>query len=93
MRGLLGRTVLEPGCGLLLERTRSVHTVGMRWTIHMAFLDRELTVLGVRAVPPGRLVLPRARIRHVLELATGTDVGVGDRLLPDERSDPGEQPE
>ena len=36
-RGLLGRDHLEGA--LLLERTRSVHTLGMRFPIDVAFLD------------------------------------------------------
>ena len=93
MRGLLGRTALEPGCGLLLGGARSVHTVGMRFPILVAFLDRDLTVLGARTVPPGRVVRPRARARHVLELAAGTDLRVGDRILADERSNRDQPPE
>ena len=34
MRGLLGRTWIEPGRGMLFEGARSVHTVGMRFVPH-----------------------------------------------------------
>jgi hypothetical protein len=46
----------------------------------VAFLDRDLVVLEVQRVPAGRLLLPRRRARHVLELPVGVDVRVGDRL-------------
>lgn len=71
MRGLIGSAPLRPGAGLLLERTRSVHTVGMRWTVTAALLDRELRVLAVLRVPPNRVVAPRRGVRHVLELGPG----------------------
>jgi len=65
---------------MLLERTRSIHTFGMRFPISIALLDRELVVRSVRPVKPGRLLLPRLRIRHVLECAQGVDLRPGDRL-------------
>jgi len=40
-RGLLGRSELEPNEGLLLERSRSVHTFGMRFPIDAVLLDRD----------------------------------------------------
>lgn len=80
MRGLLDRTLLAENEVLLLERTRSIHTFGMRWPICAALLDGELTVRSVRAVPPSRLLLPRLGVRHVLECAVGTDLRPGDRL-------------
>jgi hypothetical protein len=79
-RGLRRRAGLVPGTGLLLERCRSVHTFGMRFPIAVAFLDRDLVVLEVRRVPAGRLLRPRRRARHVLELPVGADVRVGDRF-------------
>jgi uncharacterized protein len=80
MRGLRRREPPQPGTGLLLERCRSVHTTGMRVPITVAFLDRDLVVLAVLRVPPGRVLGPRRRARHVLELPLGADVRVGDRF-------------
>jgi uncharacterized protein len=82
VRGLLGRDGLGPGSAMLLERARSVHTVGMRFPLLVAFLDAELTVLEAARVPPGRVLLPRRRCRHVLECGTHHDLREGDRLLP-----------
>jgi uncharacterized membrane protein (UPF0127 family) len=81
-RGLLGRDRLAPGSALLLERTRSIHTVGMRFEIAVAFLDAGLRVLEVVRVPPGRVLLPRRGARHVLELEADTPVRGGDLLRP-----------
>ena len=79
-RGLLGRDGLHPGAALLLEGARSVHTVGMRFEITVAFLDADLRVLELVRVPPGRVLMPRRGARHVLELRTDTALREGDRL-------------
>ena len=79
-RGLLGRDGLHPGEALLLERARSVHTVGMRFEIAVAFLDADLRVLELVRVPPGRVLLPRRSAQHVLELPADTALREGDRL-------------
>jgi uncharacterized membrane protein (UPF0127 family) len=81
MRGLLGRTGLDPEEGLLLERTRSVHTFGMRFAIAAALLDGSRVVRALVRLPPRRVLLPRRGVRHVLELAVGADVRTGDRLV------------
>jgi uncharacterized protein len=80
MRGLLGHSTLGEGEALLLERARSIHTVGMRLRISAVLLDRDLVVRSVRHVRPGRLLLPRPGTRHVLECAEGVDLRPGDRL-------------
>ncbi len=68
-RGLLGRDGLDGA--LLLTPAGSVHTWRMRFTIDVAYLTRDLTVLSVRTMPPGRLGVPRLRARHVLEAEAG----------------------
>jgi uncharacterized protein len=71
LRGLLGRRGLEPGEGLLLSPSSSVHTLFMRFPIDVVFLDRGLRVVGVSGdVRPWRLA-GRRGARHVLELAAG----------------------
>ncbi len=49
-RGLLGKSGYEGA--MVLPRTRSVHTFGMRFAIDVAFCDRELIVLRVTTVRP-----------------------------------------
>lgn len=68
-RGLLGRDGLDGA--LLLERTRSVHTFGMRFAVDVALCDGELVVLRTLRAAPHRLVLPVRRGRHVLEAEAG----------------------
>ena len=68
-RGLLGRDGTEGA--LLLSPASAVHTLGMRFAIDVAYLDRALRVIAVRTMRPGRIGLPRLRARHVLEAEAG----------------------
>lgn len=77
-RGLLGRTGITGA--LLLTPAASVHTLGMRFPIDVAYLDRRMRVLAVRTMPPGRLGRPRLRARHVLEAEAGAMAAWG--LVP-----------
>jgi uncharacterized membrane protein (UPF0127 family) len=64
-RGLSGRDGIEGA--LLVPRCPAVHTMGMRFSIEVAFLDRDLVVVDVVAMAPGRLGWPRLRARSCLE--------------------------
>jgi uncharacterized protein len=92
MRGLLGRSGLPAGEGLLLRPAPSIHTAFMRFPIDALFLDRELRVLHVvERLRPWRMASKRGA-RAVLELSAGESarrgVRVGDRLeLRDRRAD------
>jgi hypothetical protein len=71
---------------MLFERARSVHTIGMRFPIRVAFLG-EPDAAGRRVVrrvvemAPGRVALPWPGVRAVLELAAEADVRVADAIL------------
>lgn len=52
-RGLLGRDRVDGA--VWLPRVRSVHTVGMRFPIDVAWLDHDGWVRRVDTLPPGRL--------------------------------------
>ena len=94
MRGLLGRKTLEPGAGLLITRTSSIHTFFMAFPIDAVFLDRDLRVRSVVAnVGPSRIVWRRGS-RSVLELRAGEAaprrLRGGSRLAwHDQSNDPG----
>ncbi|MEU1280207.1 DUF192 domain-containing protein [Streptomyces sp. NPDC005805] len=77
-RGLLGRDGVEGA--MLLTPCASVHTFRMRFAIDVAHLDRELRVLAVRTMVPGRLGQVRLSSRHVLEAEAGAMAGWG--LVP-----------
>ncbi len=68
-RGLLGRNHLE-GC-LLIRPARSVHTLGMRFAIDVAFCDQNMAVVSMASMRPWRLGLPRLRARCVIEAPAG----------------------
>jgi uncharacterized membrane protein (UPF0127 family) len=80
MRGLRGRDRMEPEHAFLLPRTRSIHTFGMNFPLLVALLDEQLRVVTIRTVGPGRIVLPRRGLRHVLECGPGADLRPGDVL-------------
>lgn len=69
-RGLLGRRSFDGA--LLIEPTRSVHTVGMRFAIDVAFCDRDLTVVAVKRLVPYRVALPVRGTRAVIEAEAGS---------------------
>jgi len=81
-RGLLGRDGIDGA--LLLPRTRAVHTLGMRFAVDVAFLDRSMTVLETQTLVPWRVTVPRVRARAVLEAEAGAferwGLQAGDRL-------------
>ena len=78
MRGLMGRTSIEPGEGLLLrDPLGCIHTFGMRCDIDIVFLSRTLRVLEVAAnVPPRRLRWARGGVAQ-LELGGGQAASIG----------------
>ncbi len=81
-KGLLGRTSYEGA--LVLPRTRSVHTVGMRFPIDVAFCDKDMVVVGMTTLRPWRMSVPRRRARAVVEAQAGAferwGLRTGDRL-------------
>ena len=68
-RGLLGRDGIEGA--LLLRPARSVHTMGMKFAIDVAFCDRDLTVLRTLRLRPGRVTRPALRRGCVIEAESG----------------------
>ena len=71
MKGLLGRSQLGAGEGILLRPTSSIHTWFMRFPIDAVFLDRDLRVVRIaRHLAPWNLAAGRGS-RAVLELAAG----------------------
>jgi uncharacterized membrane protein (UPF0127 family) len=83
MRGLLGRSKLEPGEGMLFRPAGSIHMFFMRFAIDAVFCDRDLVVIDVeRSLRPWR-VAGRKGAKIVIELAEAAadGLGPGDRLV------------
>lgn len=70
LRGLAGLRAMGDDVGLLLPRTRSVHTIGMRFALDLVWLGREGVVRVDRDVAAWR---HRAvwRARAVVEVPAG----------------------
>jgi uncharacterized membrane protein (UPF0127 family) len=79
-RGLLGREALAADEALFLGRCRSVHTLGMRFAIDAVALGADLDVKRVVTLAPRRVSLPVSGARHILEIATGSGLHVGQRF-------------
>ncbi|MBI3913824.1 MAG: DUF192 domain-containing protein [Chloroflexi bacterium] len=71
-KGLLGRSTLAPGDGLLLKGEQAIHTIGMQFAMDALFLDKEGRVLRIEnAMRPLRLTPFIFRAADVLELPAG----------------------
>jgi uncharacterized protein len=82
-RGWLGKPRAEAGEGLLLRPCSSIHTMGMKFSLDLLFLDKGNRVVKLmRSLSPWRAVLSGAQ--GILELPAGTltrvPVKVGDLL-------------
>jgi uncharacterized membrane protein (UPF0127 family) len=76
-KGLLGRTGLEPGTGILIDPCPSVHTWFMRFTIDAVFLDGKNQVVGLaRELKPFRMA-GAWRAAKTIELPAGTIAATG----------------
>jgi uncharacterized membrane protein (UPF0127 family) len=68
-RGLLGRTDLDGA--LVIRPCRSVHTLGMKFPIDVAFVDADGVVMKTLQMPRHRLGLPVPKARIVIEAKAG----------------------
>lgn len=68
-RGLLGRKGLDGA--IVLRPCRSVHTIGMKFPIDVAFLDCEGVVIKTLQMRRHRLGLPVRNARSVIEAEAG----------------------
>jgi hypothetical protein len=83
--GLMGRSSLAPGQGLLISPSNGVHTLWMRFSIDVLLLDREHRVLAVYGnLRPFRVTAINWKAAGALELPSGTiaatNTQLGDQL-------------
>ena len=81
-RGLLGRDGIEGA--LLIQPAKSVHTLGMRFPIDVAFVDSDMIVVRIVTMRRWRLGRPVLKAHGVVEAEAGAfghwNLKVGDRL-------------
>jgi uncharacterized membrane protein (UPF0127 family) len=81
IRGLLGRSSLPAGQGLLIKPCKGIHTFFMKFSIDVVFLDRDNRVVALHpSLHPNRMTRIYLKAHSVLELPAGTigkDVTVG----------------
>jgi len=83
--GLLARTTLRPDEGVWITSCRAIHTLGMRVSIDVIFVDNDGRVIRVASnVQPNRFALSCKGAQSVVELGSGAlrevDVLPGDVL-------------
>ena len=83
--GLLTRPSVAPNEGLWFDRCSAVHTLGMRATVDLIFLDRTRRVMRCDAgVRPGHLVVSCSGADAVVEMGAGflaaASLAIGDEL-------------
>jgi uncharacterized membrane protein (UPF0127 family) len=82
MVGLLNRDGIEGA--ILIRPARSVHSMGMRFALDVAFCTQDLVVLRTLRLRPGRMTRPCLRGGCVIEAESGAfdrwSLRVGDRL-------------
>lgn len=96
-RGLIGRNGIDGA--MVLPGARSVHTVGMRFDLDVAFVDADDIVVRTLRLHRNRVTLPVWRSRWVVEAEAGSfgtwQLQIGDKVdvrAPDdadERADTG----
>jgi len=69
LKGLLGREGLDGA--YLIKPAMSVHTLGMKFAIDVAYCDASLKVLDTVTMRPHRVGLIRPRARCVVEAEAG----------------------
>jgi uncharacterized membrane protein (UPF0127 family) len=81
-RGLLGRDGFDGA--LLLRPAKSVHTIGMRFPIDVAFVDKNMVVLRTVTMRRWRLGRVVLKAHAVIEAEAGTfghwELKAGDQL-------------
>lgn len=67
LKGLMFLKNLEDSEGLLLENCNSIHTFFMRFTIDVAYLDKNYMVIGKETIKPWKVGKILIKTKHVFE--------------------------
>ncbi|MBU0478476.1 DUF192 domain-containing protein [bacterium] len=84
-KGLIGRSKLDSGEGLLIKNCKAIHTWFMRFPIDVVFMDKNSCVVKtISQLKPFRLAFGGRSAQHVLELSSGAissaQVRIGDMV-------------
>lgn len=81
LRGLMFRSELSPGAGLLIYPCNSVHTMHMRFSIDVIFLDKAGLVIGFEQdIQPWRIGKSHSGAWYALELPAGSIAASGTQI-------------
>jgi hypothetical protein len=84
LQGLLGKSSLNPGEGLMIIPCNSIHTYRMKFTIDVVYVDKKNIVLRVvDSLKPDRLGPMILKSAYVVEASAGAFKGKikeGDRI-------------
>lgn len=69
-RGLIGQRAVTTA--LVLDNCRWIHTIGVKCSLDVAYLDAEGTVIKMQRLSPWRVPLPVTKARLVVEAAAGS---------------------
>ena len=89
----------RPGCegALHTEPARTVHTIGMKFPIDVAFLSTDLTVVRLARLKPWRMALGGTKARSAVQTEAGSferwGVRLGDQLEVREVPDRPDRPD
>ncbi len=86
LKGLLGRSHLPKGRGLILQSVKSIHTLGMAFAIDVVYLNKDLEVIKLDLnMVPYRLGAYMPQAAYILEMPVGTiqasQTAIGDKFL------------
>lgn len=71
LKGLLGRTGLEEGEGIILTPCSAIHCLGMKFPIDVVFMDKDKKVIWIREnMEPGSIEIKKSCV-YVLEVGAG----------------------
>jgi len=84
LKGLLGRTKLSEGEGILLVPCSAIHCIGMKFPIDVIFLDEDKKVIGLKENMASGSRGVKKDAKYVLEVEAGIikekQVKIGDEL-------------
>lgn len=69
-RGLVGQQSVTTA--LVLNNCRWIHTIGVKCTLDIAYLDADSVVIKIQRLVPGRVPMPVAKSRVVIEASAGS---------------------